>query len=481
MTRRFPLEDKLIASTLVVVGIVMAGVTATLLTVIRSRFPPDADDSFMPLLMLGVVTVMVACYAVTMVVLWLLVRWMVIRPTRRLLEATKTVAAGSLDYRAEPLSTDELGELTESFNSMTAKLDESFQSIERLSQFNALVLDRMSSGLIAVDSAGRIRMANRAACAITGLDSNELTGTSVTECGSIKPLADLVTQAIYSRQPVERVEVRLTDAAEREAVLGVSVSLLAEDGGAVAVFADLTESKRLEREAQLRREMAALGELTAGVVHEIRSPLSVISATAQLMLRQVSPEHKMHDTATSILDEVAELEKTVAGLLMFARPLELDFKQIPLDEVIERAAALCRPRIDKRGIRLELDLPATMPLVRADFQRLAQAIANLINNSVDALDTGGTIRVTANDNGPERVDVSISDDGPGVPPQIRPRLFEPFFTQKEGGTGLGLSIVHKVITAHDGGIELMPTPSGATFQITLPTVEAAETGDDSER
>ncbi len=475
MARRFPLEDKLIAATLLVVGLIMAAMTATLLRVIRSRFPAEANDSLIPLLTISVILVMVACYAATMVVLWLLVRWLVVRPTRRLLEATRQVADGRLEYRAEPLSTDELGELAESFNLMTARLEESFQSIEQLSRLNALILESMSSGLVAVDRAGRVQMANRAACATIGLDATDLTGASLPEIESIEQLAAVVMNSIENREPVGREEVTVKGADGQNVILGVSVSLLEHDGGAVAVFADLTASKRLEAEARLQREMAALGELTAGVLHEIRSPLSVISATAQLLLRNIPPDHETRGMATAILDEVKHLERTASSLLLFSRPLELDFKDTDLAEVIDRAVTLCRPRLEDANIRLERDLPAVVPRVRADRERLAQGFANLIQNAVDALGDGGTIRIDVDQEAAESVAIRIADSGPGIPPHAHDKVFEPFFSQKEGGTGLGLSIVHKVITAHDGTIELLSTPVGATFQITLPVAGADST------
>jgi len=476
MARRLPLEDKLIGTTLLVLGTVMAAMTAAFLLIIQSRFPEETSGPLPSMLTISILPIMVVCYVATMLVLWVLVRWLVVRPTHKLLEATRQVADGRFDYRAEPLSTDELGELAESFNRMTARLEESFQSIERLSKFNALIVDSMSSGLIATDSQGRIQMANRAAWAITGLDATEFDGVQLTDMEYIEPLAAVVMTALRDQQPIGREEVTLKSARGIDIVLGVSVSLLENDGGAVAVFADLTMSKRLEAEARLRREMAALGELTAGVVHEIRSPLSVITATAQLMLRKIPAGHDMYATATSILDEVKELERTVSGLLMFARPIEFEFKETDLGEVISRAVTLCRPRLDDGGIELDQDLPTTLPQVRADRERLAQAFANLIQNSVDALDRGGTVRVTASGSGAEYTEVLIADDGPGIPPELHGKLFEPFFSQKEGGTGLGLSIVHKVIAAHNGTIELVPMPTGATFRVTLPvvTVKSAE-------
>jgi len=470
MARRLPLEDKLIAATLLVLGIVMAAMTVALLFVIRSRFPEETTESLPSLLTLSILPIMAVCYTATLLALWLLVRWLVVRPTRKLLEATRQVADGRLDYRAEPLSTDELGELAESFNRMTERLQESFQSIEQLSKFNALIVDSMSSGLIATDSEGRVQMANRTACSITGLNAAQLDSAHLTELEHIEPLAEVVTSALDQQKPIGREEVTLKDAKGTDIVLGVSVSLLENGGGAVAVFADLTTYKRLEAEARLRREMAALGELTAGVVHEIRSPLSVISATAQLLLRRVPSGHEMCGIASSILDEVKELERTVTGLLLFARPIEFEFKETDLSEVISRAVTLCRPRLDERGVRLERDLPAALPQVHADRERLAQAFANLIQNSVDALDRGGTVRICAGESGPDSVALLIVDDGPGIDADVHDKLFEPFFSQKEGGTGLGLSIVHKVIAAHSGTIELLPTPTGATFQITLPVL-----------
>ncbi|MCD6288375.1 MAG: HAMP domain-containing protein [Candidatus Hydrogenedentes bacterium] len=467
--RRIPLEDKLVAATLLLAGVVMVVMTFALLAVIGAGIPAETERTVRPLLTFGVSLVMIATYVAIMIVLWLLVRWMVVRPVRRLLDATREVAAGRLDYRAEPMSTDEIGELAESFSQMTARLQESFESIEKLSAFNSLVLDTMNSGLIVVDGAGRVRVANIAACRIIGFQSIEINGRLISEIEPLEPMARIVERARIDRKPVERAELTIRPK-DKDIVLGVSVSLMDDDGGSVIVFADLTKTRELERENRIRRELASLGELTAGIVHEIRSPLGVISATAQLLDRDSGADPNIRKNISAILDEVAQLESTVTDLLVFARPLDLELVEVGLDEVIERVATLCRPRIDGTHICFEIEPIDPAIRVRADRTRLAQAVANLVANSVDSLGDAGVIRIETVLLDENTVALRIADTGPGIPAEYREKLFEPFFTQKEGGTGLGLSIVHKLIAAHDGTIELLSTPTGATFQITLPRV-----------
>jgi two-component system sensor histidine kinase HydH len=238
---------------------------------------------------------------------------------------------------------------------------------------------------------------------------------------------------------------------------------------------------------QRSNRLAALGELSAGVAHEIRNPLGVIKNSAEMLRDRIQEDSKRRELTGYIVEEVERLDKVITNFLQFARPAEPDFELMGINDVLEHTTRFMEPETHFAGIAVEKDLASDLPQVLIDSQQLHQVFLNLFMNAFQAMNESGTLRVEtrlalpdaagqgsgSNKDQDGTVTVSISDTGEGISPDIRPRIFDPFFSTKDEGIGLGLSMVHKIIENHNGRIRVESEQgSGTTFIISLPIVDA---------
>ncbi len=277
--------------------------------------------------------------------------------------------------------------------------------------------------------------------------------------------------------------------------------LLVGTAGAVAIFwiqaRHLSERRALEAAMAREQRLSAVGNLAAGVAHEIRNPLNAISIGLQRLRKEFAPaeatlrEEYIHFTGI-MQAEVGRLNAIVDRFLSLARPGRLSFTEEPLQPVLEELAALLASQAGTQQIRIVTDLALGEARVRMDRQRLTHAFMNLMLNAIQAMPEGGTLRVTAKrvkgstrqlvdssrpidrsttrpiDTG-DFIEIAVADTGPGIPAEHLDRIFEPYFTTKEGGTGLGLALAHTIIQEHGGRIGVESRPgSGATFTVALP-------------
>lgn len=479
---KLPLEEKFIAATLLLVGAILLLLFGLVVSVLKRYFASDPDAFFLSLVILMIATSI--AYISLIVIQWFLLRRMVMAPVQEFLAASNEIGDGNLARRVRVDSLDEMGTLARSFNGMTEKLAGVITSLSELKQLNEEILQSMSSGVIVVRKDSRVVTVNRAAERILGLRSEQTAGKLLEEVDMDEAMCSLVIDALRYRKMIERMEVAATRNDGGQVHLGVAIShLLSAAGwfeGIIVVFTDLTETKRLQHDVELNRQMATLGELTAGVVHELRNPLAAISGMAELLLREMDAQDASRERVAHILQEVSLLDNTVGRFLAFARPFELNLKQVDLRKVIQRALTMCSAKLDDKQINVVTSFDEGVKPVRGDFDKLAQAVVNLLNNAADAVNNGGNVVVSlcpAYLDGlrQEEAVLSIRDDGRGIPSEDRDRVFKPFFTQKDGGTGLGLAIVHRIVTAHGGTIKLENGHErGTTFEIALPVSTAAD-------
>lgn len=288
----------------------------------------------------------------------------------------------------------------------------------------------------------------------------------------------------------------------------LSVSYPAYKGGLATqgVLRDITERKRAEAEraamqAQMfqNAKLASVGELAAGIAHEINNPIFAIREYADLMLEDTPQSHPHHSMLETIIGESNRIAEIVRNLLEFSRPGETDFTSVQIKDVWQRVYKLINKSFYKHDIQLEVDIPADLPPVKARGQQLQQVLLNLVTNAQDSLREKSSpgmsdrpqnciviaAKTAANVSNlklpdgrpaPRALEISVKDNGPGILPQHRERLFTPFFTTKraKGGTGLGLSISHKIIEEHHGLIKVKSEPGRfAEFTIILPVESEA--------
>lgn len=334
------------------------------------------------------------------------------------------------------------------------------------------IVSSLSSGVIAVDASGAVITANLAASRHLDLAGTELApGTRLdTLPGVAPPLVRLVQELREARHGVSRREVTISTP-DGDRILGVTASLLQgpdEFNGAIFLFIDLTELRRLEKTAELNKQLAQIGELTAGVVHELRNPLSVIAGMAELILRKCADGDAYHGKAQTIFSEAGHMEQLISQFLSFAKPFELRQALCPPMEVVERSVELAAPLAAHRQVELLVETRSGLPEILVDSSKMAQALSNILRNAVEVSAPGAGVRFQTRHIG-DRIVFRIEDRGPGIHVGENDDLFSAFFSKKEGGTGLGLSIVHRIVTAHEGAVTYGNVgDGGAWFEVSLP-------------
>ncbi len=255
------------------------------------------------------------------------------------------------------------------------------------------------------------------------------------------------------------------------------LGLLAERFNTMA--AQLRESAARIRdlhEEEMRRaeQLATVGELAAGVAHELKTPLLGISGGVQLLGRHIGPaDAEGRRLLDELLERVGRMEAAIHGLLSYARPLPARRSRLALNAIVERALALVEPRAKRSGVRIRRRLSDALPLVLVDPEQIGQVVVNLALNGVEAMRAGGELVVATRrvDGG---VELSVADSGPGVPAAEREKIFRPFYTTKHAGTGLGLAIVRQIVDRHGGRVALAEREAGAEFLVSLPVGAEAE-------
>ncbi len=238
--------------------------------------------------------------------------------------------------------------------------------------------------------------------------------------------------------------------------LATHVALAAERAAAVSQLDDA-------------RRLAALGQFAAAIAHDIRTPLTSISLNVQILRRKLQLPDDDREHLDIALEELARLDKSVAEILDFAKPVKLAQQAIDVGELVEATTRGLTPVLSEKGVALACEAADELPAVHGDPQRLRQVLVNLVGNAADASTPGTQITVRAKPADESRVAIEVEDHGRGIQADDLPRIFEPFFTTRPDGTGLGLAICHKVVRAHGGDIQVRSTPgAGSTFTILLP-------------
>jgi two-component system NtrC family sensor kinase len=341
-------------------------------------------------------------------------------------------------------------------------------------------------------ASGRVREANEAVRDVTGLDPVQIVGRVFADLAAPEDRGRLeaAIAGALAGKPT-RLELRLARAGvggvapERPdawRLLAIAASRLPEaDPPTVLLIArDITAEREMRARLAETERLAAVGELVAGVAHEVNNPLSTISAYAQLMLRDGGVTGDQRESLEIIRAETVRASQVVKDLLAFARRSEPQREAVDLGPLLERTVRLHAYHLASGKLTVETEVPADLPAVHGDARQLQQVVLNLVTNAVQAMmpQGTGTLRLRARAER-DRVVLDISDTGRGIAPQDRARIFEPFFTTKpEGeGTGLGLSVSYGIAAAHGGSLTLVDTsPAGTTFRVALP---AAAAGDDA--
>jgi two-component system NtrC family sensor kinase len=232
------------------------------------------------------------------------------------------------------------------------------------------------------------------------------------------------------------------------------------------------EIRAMEDQLMQSEKLASLGKLAAGVAHEINNPMTGILTNASLLLEDLPADDSRREDLQTIVNETIRCRRIVKGLLDFARQSRPEKKKMSVNEIMRNSLSLVRNQASFRNIEITEDLDPYLPDIPADPNQIQQVFVNMLINASEAMPEGGRIRVTSRraDRAGEQVEVAISDNGPGIVPEVMSKLFDPFFTTKSTGTGLGLAVSYGIVESHGGTIEVQSEPGyGATFTVRLPT------------
>ena len=420
-----------------------------------------------------------------------------IRPVQDLIAGTRAVGKGDFATRLPLPSRDELGYLVHSFNDMTKRLrrarEETWRSqeaVERERGRLAVILARLSTGVLAVDHELTVRIANDAAGQIMGVDLTQATGSSLSQLAAGKERFSQFVAALVVRFAAGREEWReqidLDGSADRRVLMCACTPLGIEGGerGYVIVFDDITALLQAQRDA-------AWGEVARRLAHEIKNPLTPIQLSAERMQRKflasMNPEDAqlLQRSTDTIVQQVETMKQMVNAFSEYARAPDIKVTAFSLNDLVAEVAELYRSQ--DSGVQIRVDLDPALGTIEADRGRIRQILNNLLVNALEALE-GYDSREKAGEKTGERgiVDIStrllqgqspewahgvvtVCDNGPGFARELLGRVFDPYVTSKPRGTGLGLAIVKKIVEEHGGRIDADNRPEGgASVRVTLP-------------
>lgn len=340
------------------------------------------------------------------------------------------------------------------------------RTLKTMESYTQNVVESMPNGLISLDKEQRIETINRNAIRLLKLDAEQIIGRPLNEALANCRLPETILPGkdIYQKQ----VECHLNDGTTVP-ISTTSSRLKDEKGeiiGSVIILRDLRDIRSLEKQIQRSERLASLGRMAAGIAHEIRNPLGSIKGFAQYFRNKFSEDSEDRNYATVMVNEVDRLNRVIQDLLNFAKPQEPKFSEVEMKALIRHSLKLAQPDIQSKKIQVIETYPQQPPVtVMADADMITQVFLNLFLNAVDAMAPGGQLEIGLSDKDVD-LEISISDNGVGIPKENISRIFDPFFTSKKEGTGLGLAIVYRIMENHNGAVEVESiTGQGTTFRL----------------
>jgi two-component system, NtrC family, sensor histidine kinase PilS len=366
------------------------------------------------------------------------------------------------------------GSLAESLRSAGARLEYASHEIRDLRKYNENVINSLLSGLVTTDAHARILTFNRAASVILGIPSTQAIRHDAIDVLQL-PSDTRTGLAGLGEARTLRIDTQHRTGDGRSIDLGLTVSPLTfPDGraGFLFTFQDVTDVRRLERNARLQQRLAAVGEMAAGIAHEIRNPLASMSGSIQVLRHELSLNDEQTQLMDIVLRESERLNDTIKSFLAYARPQRFALARLDIRRVVQDAALLLRNSSEVQAHHtIAVNVPADPVWCEADENQIRQVIWNLATNGLRAMAKGGRLLLTAAtaDDGSGASLLTVEDQGRGIPPEDLDAIFQPFHSSFEKGTGLGLAIVHRIVTDHNGTINVSSrVGAGTVVTVRLP-------------
>lgn len=407
------------------------------------------------------------------------------RPVNVLLNATRKVKGGDLDYRVGPLK-DEFGEVAESFNEMASALKEQMYRIEESEKRYRMLFERAGDGIFIISAEGgelfRIVAANRAAAEMHGYTADELLALKMTDLDAFDSQQNVrsLSERILGGEWVNaEVNHRRKDGRVFPVEISAGLLELGAHKNILAFERDITERKEAEETLQRAEQLKVAGDLAAGLTHELKNSLAGIKVSIEVLLEELQLSEDDRRVLMNMIGEIRRIELLMRDLLNFARPSKPQLALVNVNTVLDTAMTFSLKNTSSLSgngaINVVKELDEHMPRTMADPMQLQQVFMNLLLNAVEAMADGGALTVkTWHEPSDDSIQISICDTGKGINNELVARIFEPFFTTKAKGTGLGLAITKRLIEQHGGSIWVENLSRGTMFRIGLPVKHIAE-------
>ena len=414
-----------------------------------------------------------AVAAVALPLAWLaamVLAQLTVRPIRAIVGQVDRIRRGEpLEATPVSLGGDEFQELS----SQLTRLGRELQA-DRLSTLSEKahlqgVVDQLEDGVIFLNPERHILFFNRAAEAVVGLPLERAVGLPIHEVlDPAHPLLPFVDQVLLGSAGIRNATVVLPHEGRDKEFLVSAFHM--EDAnrvmGVAVLLKDLESVKTVQSLVSYSAKLAALGRLTSGVAHEVKNPLNAMMIHVELLKERLEDSGAdVRKSLEVIGSEIRRLDRVVQGFLKFMRPQELTLKPVDLNAMLQSVCALLEAESQSHGVRFVLDLDAELSTVSADEELLRQAFINIIQNAVQAMPTGGAVRIRTRPEELEWVRVTVTDQGVGIAPEDVDKIFKLYYTSKVGGSGIGLSVVYRIVQLHDGTIEAKSEPGRGTAMI----------------
>jgi|YelNatPaOPRAMG01_1025707.scaffolds.fasta_scaffold07597_5 PAS domain S-box-containing protein len=374
--------------------------------------------------------------------------------------------------RLEKKDLSKVSFVVDTFHDLVSKLKEKEKELELLRKkaeeraitiegYNENILQSVPSGVISLDENLKITKVNQSAEKILDIKASE-----VIERTYLEVFSEPITNLLKENKFIERAEISYTTPSGRRIWLGLTLTPLKNTEGKtigqILIFTDLTQLKAFESQIALKEKLSSLGEISAGIAHELRNPMGVIAGYTKILLKKIDPSLK--PVIEAIIKEIQAMDRIISDFLSFTRLTELHISEFNLFNTLNEC--LSSVIKDRNDINIKIEIDKDLKIL-GDEVLLKQAFINLFQNSLEAMPNGGDLTIEFNKTN-DYYDIIVSDTGYGISDNIKDKIFLPFFTTKEKGTGLGLAIVQKNIVSHGGNISLENSLNGTTFRIKLP-------------
>lgn len=396
-----------------------------------------------------------------------------------LIEATQTLEKGNLDFRVSENLKDEFLTLSKAFNRMAVSIQNEHNNFESVYMLYQTLFESAGDAIMITslgkEALGTIISANKASSDLYGYDIDELVGMDIARLvppGKVKKFRDKIRTVLsgeWARQRVKRIR---KDGSVIQVELSMGILPMGNQKCLLSFSRDITEQLRAEEEMQRANQMTLVGQMAAGLAHEIKNPLAGVKVSLDVLAADLELQEEDQEVFARVVNEVNRMEKLLKNFLNYARPPQPHFDLVDVNRLLDSSLKNVELTISNKkdlSIHFERDLFTGLPQIEADPSQLQQVLLNLLLNAIDTIEGSGTITAISRMNGSDYVGIEISDTGKGMSEASLEKIFNPFFTTKTKGTGLGLSICKRLIEQHGGNIEVHSSvDSGTSFVITLP-------------